>query len=70
MSTDTTGARPLYTDTEILEGISRALTARDMPAVAALTRRLAIQAPNKAQLIVDTIQTGKHPLDRLLDTLR
>lgn len=42
-----------YSDDQILEGISRALVARDMPGVVNLLRMLAVQAPGLARQIVD-----------------
>lgn len=43
------------TEEELLEGIGRALKARDMEAAAGLTRRLAVIAPDKAQAILDAV---------------
>lgn len=59
----------LYTDEQILLAISDALTDRDMESVAALLGILARQAPRKAQLIVDAIKTGEHPLESLMKEL-
>lgn len=42
-----------YSDDELLDGIGRALRARDLEAVAALLRVLAVQAPAKAQAVLD-----------------
>lgn len=61
---------PAFTDEQILGAIHEALTARDMPAVADLITRLAVQAPRKAQLILDTVTTGRHPLEQLLTDLQ
>lgn len=44
-----------YTDEQVLTAISAALQARDMPAVVDLLRVLAVQAPDKAQVIYDAI---------------
>lgn len=48
-----------YTDDQILEAISAALAAHDMPAAAGLIRLLAIQAPDKAQAIYDAVVKGE-----------
>jgi hypothetical protein len=47
-----------YTDEQLLDGIERAVQARDMDAAAALIRRLAVQAPAKAQAILDAVVNG------------
>jgi hypothetical protein len=47
-----------HDDEQLLDGISAALAARDMPAAAALIRRLAVQAPDKAQAILDATVNG------------
>ena len=44
---------PEFTDKQLLDGIERALHARDMDAAAALIRRLATQNPRAAQAILD-----------------
>lgn len=44
-----------YSDEQLLDGIDRALQARDMEAVAALLRVLAVQAPEQAQAILDAV---------------
>lgn len=44
-----------FTDDQILEAVSRAIKAHDMPAVASLIRALALQAPDKAQAIYDAV---------------
>jgi hypothetical protein len=43
---------------ELTEGIARALKARDMPAVVALLKWLAVIDPVQAQLVYDTIKLG------------
>ena len=43
---------------DLVEGISAALRAEDMPAVVALLERLALIDPGQAQLVLVTIQTG------------
>lgn len=48
-----------FTDEQILGAISRAIEAHDMPAVAALLRVLAVQAPDKAQQIYDVVVNRK-----------
>lgn len=56
-----------FTDEQILEGISRAITAGDMPAVANLTCMLAVQAPDKAQAIYDAVVHRKVTITLPLD---
>lgn len=58
-----------YTDDQILDAIGKAIRDKDMPAAADLLQLLAAQAPAKAQLIVDTIHSGLHPVERLLDQI-
>jgi hypothetical protein len=48
-----------YTSDEILLAIHLALVNRDMPAVAALTRRLATLDPDAAQAILDTLDIAR-----------
>lgn len=47
-----------YTDDQLLEAISLALKARAFDAVIGLLFMLAIQAPDKAQAILDTIKAA------------
>lgn len=44
-----------YTAEQIEAGISAALKAQDMPAVAGLLQMLAVKSPNDAQRILDTL---------------
>jgi hypothetical protein len=48
-----------FTDDELLDGISRAIAARDFPSVVPLLRMLALQAPGKAQQIYDAVVNRK-----------
>jgi hypothetical protein len=56
-----TAPRPAqaYTTEQLLDGVHRALEARDMEAVAALLRRLAVQSPHDAQAVLDMLEFAK-----------
>lgn len=51
MATD----QPKYSTEQLLEGIRRAVEARDFDAVAAILRLLAVQDPHAAQAVLDTV---------------
>lgn len=44
---------------QLLQGIGRALEARDMPAVADLLRVLAMQSPGDAQFVLDALAVAE-----------
>lgn len=56
--------RKTHTAEELLDGIVAALQARDLPAVAALLRLLAVVDPHEAQVVRDMVNLAAREVTR------